>query len=42
MNKHLISEEQSEYQRELVRNFRDFRDKLEPMVSIKKKHRRSR
>lgn len=42
MNKHIISEERSDYQRELQRNFKDFRDKLEPMVSTKKKHKRSR
>ena len=42
LNKHLITEEQADYQRELVRNFKDFRDKLEPMVSTKKKHKRSR
>lgn len=42
MNKHLITEEQSDYQRELQKNLRDFRDKLEPMVSTKKKHKRSR
>ena len=42
LNKHLITEEQEDYQKELVRNFKDFRDKLEPMVSTKKKHKRSR
>lgn len=42
LNKHLITEEQGDYQRELVKNFKDFRDKLEPMVSTKKKHKRSR
>ena len=42
LNKHLITEEQHEYQHELVRNFRDFQNKLEPMVPTKKKHKRSR
>lgn len=42
LNKQLITEEQCDYQRELVRNFKDFREKLEPMVSTKKKHKRSR
>jgi len=42
LNKLLITEEQADYQRELQRKFRDFRDKLEPMVSTKKKHKRSR
>lgn len=42
LNKCLITEEQEDYQRELVKNFKDFRDKLEPMVSTKKKHKRSR
>ena len=42
MNKHLITEEQHDYQRELQRKFRDFRDKMEPMVPTKKKHKRSR
>ena len=38
----MITEEQHDYQRELQRKFRDFRDKLEPMVSTKKKHKRTR
>ena len=42
LNKQLITEEQQEYQHELVRNFRDFQNKLEPMVPTKKKHKRSR
>ncbi|CAI8007936.1 Dedicator of cytokinesis protein 7 [Geodia barretti] len=42
LNKHLITEEQHEYQHELARNFRDFQNKLEPMVPTKKKHKRSR
>lgn len=42
LNKRLITEEQMDYQKELVKNFKDFRDKLEPMVSTKKKHKRSR
>ena len=42
MNKKLITEEQKDYQKELVSNFRIFCDKLEPMVNVKKKHKRSR
>lgn len=42
VNKLLITEEQMDYQKELQRKFRDFRDKMEPMVSTKKKHKRSR
>ena len=42
MNKKLITEEQKDYQKELMSNFRDFCDKLEPMVNVKKKHKRSR
>lgn len=42
MNKKLITEEQKDYQKELVANFRVFCDKLQPMVNIKKKHKRSR
>lgn len=42
VNNHLISEDRSDYQKELQRKFKDFRDKLEPMVSTKKKHKRSR
>ena len=42
LNKQLITEEQGDYQKELLRNFKDFREKLEPMVSTKKKHKRSR
>ena len=42
MNKKLITEEQKDYQKELVSNFRVFCDKLEPMVNVKKKHKRSR
>ena len=42
VNKRMITEEQQDYQRELQRKFRDFRDKLEPMVSTKKKHKRTR
>lgn len=42
LNKHLITEEQQEYQHELVKNFRDFQNKLEPMVPTKRKHKRGR
>ncbi len=42
VNKMLITEEQADLQKELVKSFKDFRDKLEPMVSTKKKHKRSR
>ena len=42
LNKQLITEEQHEYQHELVRNLREFQNKLEPMVPTKKKHKRSR
>ena len=42
MNKKLITEEQKDYQKELSTKFKLFCDKLEPMVSTKKKHKRSR
>ena len=42
VNKKLITEEQKDYQKELTAKFRLFCDKLEPMVSTKKKHKRSR
>ena len=42
VNKQLITEEQLDYQRQLQRKFKEFKDKLEPMVSTKKKHKRSR
>ena len=42
MNKKLITEEQKDYQKELTTKFRNFCDQLEPMVSTKKKHKRSR
>ena len=42
LNKKLITEEQKDYQKELSAKFKLFCDKLEPMVSTKKKHKRSR
>ena len=42
VNKKLITEEQKDYQKELMSNFKVFCDKLEPMVSTKKRHKRSR
>ncbi len=42
VNNSLMGEERSDYQKELNKKFKDFRDKLEPMVSTKKKHKRSR
>ncbi len=42
VNNSLMGEERSDYQKELSKKFKDFRDKLEPMVSTKKKHKRSR
>ena len=42
LNKKLITEEQKDYQKELMSNFKLFCDKLEPMVSTKKRHKRSR
>ena len=42
VNKKLITEEQKDYQKELMSNFKLFCDKLEPMVSTKKRHKRSR
>ena len=42
MNKKLITEEQKDYQKELMSNFKVFCDKLEPMVSTKRRHKRSR
>lgn len=32
-NKSLITHEQREYQRELERNYHNFREKLQPMIS---------
>ncbi len=42
VNNSLMGEERSDYQKELNKKFKDFRNKLEPMVSTKKKHKRSR
>lgn len=42
MNKRLITEEQKDYQKELTTKYKTFCDILEPMVSTKKKHKRSR
>ncbi|KAL5487361.1 hypothetical protein EMCRGX_G019952 [Ephydatia muelleri] len=42
LNKTLILDEQRDYQKELQKNFKDFKEKLEPMVSTKRKHRRPR